>query len=74
MWFTFIYNFFHLYLEVTIFITLIWFQKRSRDEVEEMKMDPIGILKEVGQIGKGFVKSVHLLKAPKFGQHRGLTK
>jgi hypothetical protein len=37
-------------------------------------MDPIGILKEVGQIGKGFVKSVHLLKAPKFGQHRGLTK
>lgn len=37
-------------------------------------MDPIGILKEVGHIGKGFVKSVHLLKAPKLGQHQVFAK
>ncbi|KAJ1692881.1 hypothetical protein LUZ63_009579 [Rhynchospora breviuscula] len=44
-------------------------KKRGRDEEEEIKMDPIDILKEVGQIGKGFVKSVHLLKAPKQRRH-----
>lgn len=37
-------------------------------------MDPLGILKEVGQIGKGFVKSVHLLKAPKLEQNGRFPK
>ncbi|XP_078173344.1 nucleolar protein isoform X1 [Carex rostrata] len=49
-------------------------KKRRRDEEEEIKMDPLGILEEVGQIGKGFVKSVHLLKAPKLGQNGRFPK
>lgn len=40
-------------------------KKRSRDEDDETKKEPIDMLKHVGEVGKGFVKSVHLLKAPR---------
>ncbi|KAL3813203.1 hypothetical protein ACJIZ3_014471 [Penstemon smallii] len=39
-------------------------KKRGRDEGGE-DIDLVDALKIVGQLGKGFVKSVHLLKAPK---------
>uniref|UniRef100_M8B632 Nucleolar protein 6 n=1 Tax=Aegilops tauschii TaxID=37682 RepID=M8B632_AEGTA len=39
--------------------------KRGRDEDDEAMLDPTSILKEVGDVGKGLVRSVHLLKAPK---------
>ncbi|KAF9612335.1 hypothetical protein IFM89_038938 [Coptis chinensis] len=38
--------------------------KRVREETDENR-DPIDILRDVGEVGKGFVRSVHLLKAPK---------
>ncbi|XP_008790387.2 nucleolar protein 6 [Phoenix dactylifera] len=41
-------------------------KKRGRDEADEIRRDPTDILREVGEVGKGFVKSVHLLKAPRF--------
>ncbi|KAJ3674070.1 hypothetical protein LUZ60_006062 [Juncus effusus] len=40
-------------------------KKREREEETEEKVNFTGVLKEIGEIGKGFVKSVHLLKAPK---------
>ncbi|XP_072992362.1 uncharacterized protein [Typha latifolia] len=40
-------------------------KKRSRDEADEIRIEPLDILKEVGEVGKGLVKSVFLLKAPK---------
>ncbi|KAM3273556.1 hypothetical protein ACQJBY_043026 [Aegilops geniculata] len=40
-------------------------KKRGRDEDDEAMPDPTSILKEVGDVGKGLVRSVHLLKAPK---------
>lgn len=41
-------------------------KKRSRDEGDdESNKEPIKLLKDVGEVGKGFVKSVYLLKAPK---------
>jgi U3 small nucleolar RNA-associated protein 22 len=40
-------------------------QKRGRDEADEAMPDPASILKEVGDVGKGLVRSVYLLKAPK---------
>lgn len=40
------------------------FQKRDRDDIGEDK-DLVDVLRAVGECGKGFVKSVHLLKAPK---------
>lgn len=40
-------------------------KKRGRDEADEIRRDPIDMLREVGELGKGFVKSVHLLKAPR---------
>ncbi|XP_057772992.1 uncharacterized protein LOC130992396 [Salvia miltiorrhiza] len=39
-------------------------KKRDRDDTDEDK-DLVDTLKAVGEFGKGFVKSVHLLKAPK---------
>ncbi|CAK7339575.1 unnamed protein product [Dovyalis caffra] len=39
-------------------------KKRDRDEAGEEE-DPIDVLKAVGEAGKGFVKSVHFLKAPR---------
>ncbi|XP_073103554.1 uncharacterized protein [Elaeis guineensis] len=41
-------------------------KKRGRDEGDEIRRDPTDILREVGEVGKGFVKSVYLLKAPRF--------
>ncbi|CAM0950126.1 unnamed protein product [Alopecurus aequalis] len=40
-------------------------KKRGRDEADEAMPDPTSILKEVGDVGKGLVRSVYLLKAPK---------
>lgn len=49
-------------------------KKRNRDEAgvsikEPVKLlkgvEPVELLKDVGEVGKGFVKSVYLLKAPK---------
>jgi U3 small nucleolar RNA-associated protein 22 len=40
-------------------------KKRGRDEGDEAMPDPASILKEVGDVGKGLVRSVYLLKAPK---------
>ncbi|XP_073103366.1 uncharacterized protein [Elaeis guineensis] len=41
-------------------------KKRGRDEGDEIRRDRTDILREVGEVGKGFVKSVYLLKAPRF--------
>ncbi|PNT65398.1 hypothetical protein BRADI_4g41717v3 [Brachypodium distachyon] len=40
-------------------------KKRGRDEADEAMPDPTSILKEVGDVGKGLVRGVYLLKAPK---------
>ncbi|KAM0914789.1 hypothetical protein ACQ4PT_011270 [Festuca glaucescens] len=40
-------------------------KKRGRDEADEAMPDPGSVLKEVGDVGKGLVRSVYLLKAPK---------
>ncbi|KAL8507398.1 hypothetical protein ACS0TY_018083 [Phlomoides rotata] len=39
-------------------------KKRGRDDTNDGK-DLVDVLKAVGELGKGFVKSVHFLKAPK---------
>jgi U3 small nucleolar RNA-associated protein 22 len=45
------------------------FQKRSREELGEEAgeegNDPVDVLKAVGEVGKGFVRSVYFLKAPR---------
>lgn len=45
------------------------FQKRSREEpgeeAGEEGKDPVDVLKAVGEVGKGFVRSVYFLKAPR---------
>ncbi|CAA7387761.1 unnamed protein product [Spirodela intermedia] len=44
-------------------------KKRERDEVSDKNSgDPSSLLKEVGEVGKGFVRSVYLLKAPRHHQ------
>ncbi|KAK9285428.1 hypothetical protein L1049_024621 [Liquidambar formosana] len=43
-------------------------KKRGREEAGEEGNDPIGVLKAVGEVGKGFVRSVHFLKAPRLKQ------
>ncbi|CAA6653510.1 unnamed protein product [Spirodela intermedia] len=47
----------------------VWYDslgKRERDEVSDKNSgDPSSLLKEVGEVGKGFVRSVYLLKAPR---------
>ncbi|XP_047334495.1 nucleolar protein 6 [Impatiens glandulifera] len=40
-------------------------RKRGDEETDEEEKDIMDVLKNVGSIGKGFVRSVHLLKAPK---------
>ena len=40
-------------------------QKRSRGEDGQEGEDLINVLRAVGEAGKGFVRSVHLLKYPK---------
>ncbi|WOK92270.1 nucleolar protein 6 isoform X1 [Canna indica] len=40
-------------------------RKRGRNEEEEHSMEPTDALKKVGEVGKGLVKSVYLLKVPK---------
>uniref|UniRef100_J3NBP4 Nucleolar protein 6 n=2 Tax=Oryza brachyantha TaxID=4533 RepID=J3NBP4_ORYBR len=40
-------------------------KKRGRDEADETMLEPASILKEVGNAGKGLVRGVYLLKAPK---------
>ncbi|KAL5557295.1 hypothetical protein UlMin_039531 [Ulmus minor] len=42
-----------------------WSKKREREEVNEEEKDLIKVLKSVGEAGKGFVRGVYLLKAPK---------
>ncbi|WCJ24913.1 Nucleolar protein 6 [Euphorbia peplus] len=47
-------------------IGLTWdAKKRKRDEESEVEEDPIGLLKAVGEAGKGFVRSVYYVKAPR---------
>ena len=41
-------------------------QKRGREEADEIAPEPASILKEVGDVGKGLVRGVYLVKAPKF--------
>ncbi|KAI4381714.1 hypothetical protein MLD38_007764 [Melastoma candidum] len=40
-------------------------KKRGREEEGKVVDDPVELLKTVGELGKGFVRSVHLLKAPR---------
>lgn len=40
-------------------------QKRGREEADEAMPELASILKEVGDVGKGLVRGVYLLKAPK---------
>jgi len=40
-------------------------KKRGREEADETMPEPTSILKEVGDVGKGLVRGVYLLKAPK---------
>lgn len=44
----------------------MFFQKRGRDDISE-DIDLLDTLKGVGELGKGFVRSIHFLKAPKVG-------
>ncbi|ONM34012.1 hypothetical protein ZEAMMB73_Zm00001d041900 [Zea mays] len=41
-------------------------KKRGREEADEAAPEPTSILKEVGDVGKGLVRGVYLVKAPKF--------
>ncbi|CAD6334060.1 unnamed protein product [Miscanthus lutarioriparius] len=41
-------------------------KKRGREEADETAPEPTAILKEVGDVGKGLVRGVYLVKAPKF--------
>ncbi|VVA09728.1 PREDICTED: nucleolar [Prunus dulcis] len=40
-------------------------KKRGREEEAEEVKDPTDILKDVGKVGKGFVRGIYLLKAPR---------
>ncbi|KAI3768011.1 hypothetical protein L2E82_18441 [Cichorium intybus] len=42
-------------------------KKRRREYDGDVRKDVLDTLKDVGKVGKGFVKSVYLLKAPKYG-------
>lgn len=39
-------------------------QKRGREE-DETTREPVDLLRGVGDVGKGFVKGVYVLKAPR---------
>ena len=52
---------------IDINIISLWvhfLQKRGRSEENEEK-DPVNVLKAVGEVGKGFVRSIYLLKSPR---------
>ncbi|WJZ86013.1 hypothetical protein VitviT2T_005516 [Vitis vinifera] len=40
-------------------------KKRGRSEENEEEKDPVNVLKAVGEVGKGFVRSIYLLKSPR---------
>uniref|UniRef100_A0A7N0T892 Nucleolar protein 6 n=1 Tax=Kalanchoe fedtschenkoi TaxID=63787 RepID=A0A7N0T892_KALFE len=40
-------------------------KKRERDDTGEEAEDPIDMMKSIGKVGKGLVRSVYLLKAPR---------
>lgn len=40
-------------------------QKRQRDSTREDNEEFVDVLKAVGEVGKGFVRSIRFLKAPK---------
>ncbi|GMY11522.1 nucleolar protein 6-like [Fagus crenata] len=40
-------------------------KKRDREEASEEGEDPVDVLKAVGEVGKGFVRSVYSLKSPR---------
>ncbi|KAL5754642.1 hypothetical protein ACOSP7_022862 [Xanthoceras sorbifolium] len=41
-------------------------KKRSREDAsEDEEADPVDVLKTVGELGKGFVRNIYLLKAPR---------
>ncbi|XP_009347539.2 nucleolar protein 6 isoform X1 [Pyrus x bretschneideri] len=40
-------------------------KKRGREEEAEEVKDPTGLLKNIGEVGTGFVRGVYLLKAPR---------
>jgi U3 small nucleolar RNA-associated protein 22 len=40
-------------------------QKRGREDTDEAMLEPTSILEEVGDVGKGLVRGIFLLKAPK---------
>ncbi|KAL5976326.1 hypothetical protein ACLOJK_020657 [Asimina triloba] len=42
-----------------------WLKKRHREEASEVGEDLIDVLKEVGEVGKGFIKSIYNIKAPR---------
>eukprot|EP00257_Ricinus_communis_P021381 XP_015580860.1 nucleolar protein 6 [Ricinus communis] len=46
-------------------IGLTWDTKKRQRDKENEGEDPISLLKAAGEVGKGFVKSVHFLKAPR---------
>ncbi|KAK9164157.1 hypothetical protein Syun_005059 [Stephania yunnanensis] len=47
------------------FIVYPFPQKRQREEPGEDMVDPMEVLRDVARCGKGLVRSVHLLKAPR---------
>lgn len=53
---------------IDINIISLWvhfLQKRGRSEENEEEKDPVNVLKAVGEVGKGFVRSIYLLKSPR---------
>jgi U3 small nucleolar RNA-associated protein 22 len=40
-------------------------QKRGREDTNEALLEPTSVLKEVGDVGKGLVRGIYLMKAPK---------
>lgn len=53
---------------IDINIISLWvhfLQKRGRSEENEEEKDPVNVLKGVGEVGKGFVRSIYLLKSPR---------
>ena len=39
--------------------------EQGRSEENEEEKDPVNVLKGVGEVGKGFVRSIYLLKSPR---------
>lgn len=56
----------YLFTNLSLVESLQCFQKRNREEtLEEEEEDPTDALKAVGEVGKGFVRNIYLLKAPR---------